>query len=300
MNTNDKLHQQALDILAQMKPTSDERNAKSTVADYDERRRQATMQFGEVASQIWEALERGESVGGAKGKEEWCAIAGKKIRWVQTAIARWRGAGAVSAPSADASLHPLEVSIDSIDFDSEKASIELEVSEWRDVPDRRAYSVLGNLTIMVEAQDVPLKMEMPCPLCDNDRMTVREDETYGDHITNVKEARGILAGKPRAGEYCRMSGQPVRGNIAERYLVVQLYKKMEKTLRSMRLWNDALKQEFDEAVKDEAEAQKHGKECRSDAAKRGVQTRRTNIIQRPVRPAIVESRAASSDAGACS
>jgi hypothetical protein len=287
---NDKLHQQALDILAQMKPTSDERNAKSTVADYDERRRQATMQFGEVASQIWEALERGESVGGAKGKEEWCAIAGKKIRWVQTAIARWRGAGAVSAPPDDASIHPLSVSIDGFDFSSEEARVELEVSEWRDMPGRRAYSVLGDLTIMVEAQDVPLKMEMPCPLCDHDRMTVREDGTYGDHITNVKEARGILAKyaeKPRANEYCRMSGELVRGNIAKRYLVAQLYKKMEKTLRSMRLWNDALKQEFDEAVKDETEAQKHGKERRSDAAKRGAQTRRENIIQRPIRPASV-------------
>lgn len=287
MNTNDKLHQQALDILAQMNPTSAEKDAKYTVADYDERRRQATMQFGEIASQIWEALERGESVGGAKGKEEWCALAGKKIRWVQTAIARWRGGSAVSAPPADASIHPLRVSIDGFDFSSEEARVELEVSEWRDMPDRRAYSVLGNLTIMVEAQDVPIKMEMPCPLCDNERMTVSEDETYGDHTTNVKEARGILAkyaGKPRAGEYCRMSGQPVRENIAERYLVAQLYKKMEKTLRSMRLWNDALKQEFDETVKDEAEAQKHGKERRSDAAKRGAQTRRTNMREQVLLP----------------
>jgi hypothetical protein len=235
-NQNDKLHQQALDALADGKPSQAEQSALDGAWNYNQRRKEATARFGEIASQIWEKLEAGEAVGGVNTKEAWCGVVGIKIRWAQKAINRHRGV--LSTPSADTSIKPLGVFIDSLDYDSEEARVELEVSEWQEMPRRRAYSVLGDLTIMVEAQDVPLKMEMPCPLCDHDRMTIREDGTYGDHITSVKEAQGVLAkyaGKPRANEYCRMRSQPVRENIAGRYLVAVLYKKMKKILSAMRL-----------------------------------------------------------------
>jgi hypothetical protein len=84
MNANDKLHQEALDALKRMS------GAKSKAQDYDTRRKEATARFGEVASRIWEALERGESVGGMTKKENWCAVVGVRMRWTQTAIERFR------------------------------------------------------------------------------------------------------------------------------------------------------------------------------------------------------------------
>jgi hypothetical protein len=236
VNPNDKLHRDALAVLKQMKPSRAERSAKDTVANYNERRNEATVRFGKIASAIWEKLEAGESVGGAVTKEGWCSVTGIKIRWAQTAIQRYRAANgdALSAPDADPTLHPLGGSIYDLDFDSERAYVELEVSEWRDIPGRRIYSVIGDLTVSVEAPDVPLKNEMPCPACGHRGVTVKGGN-YGDHITGTKSTR-------RDGSsYCKMSGKPVV--ITEKFLVAALYKKVERTLRTMRLWRDSLKRD---------------------------------------------------------
>lgn len=96
---NDQLHKDALDILKQMKPTSAEQKAKDEASDYDARRREDTARLGEVVSKIWDAFDRNETVGGVAGKQEWCKIAGVKIRWMQRVVAKHRGV--LSTPNPD-------------------------------------------------------------------------------------------------------------------------------------------------------------------------------------------------------
>lgn len=82
--TNDQLHKEALSAYVKLA------RARGQTEHYNEVRRENTALFGGLASQIWEALERGESVGGAATKEDWCKLAGVKMRWTQTAIKRHR------------------------------------------------------------------------------------------------------------------------------------------------------------------------------------------------------------------
>lgn len=282
-NPNDKLHQQALDILADMKPTSAEKKAKDTVADWNERRKDKTLEFGKVASEIWLGLENGETYGGAKGKEQWCAIVGRKIRFVQEAIIRYRiSIGAVTAPSPsdDPNFHPLNASVGDflhssvIEFNDKEAYVVIGITEWVATP--QFYSVSGSVRITVRAQDVPLKKEMPCPACKSTH-TVREDGTYGYCITSVESARSRSAAPPEhknaswADNYCKMSGKPVV--ITEDILIKALYKKMKKTLSAMHLLDERIKAEFDTAVTETKKEHREYAEARSLSARRGARTR---------------------------
>lgn len=282
-NANEKLHQQALDILADMKPTSVEKKAKDTVADYNNRRKDRTLEFGKVASEIWLGLENGETYGGAKGKEQWCAIVGRKIRFVQEAIIRYRiSIGAVTAPSPsdDPNFHPLNASVgdflhpSAIEFNDKEAYVVIGITEWFATP--QFYNVSGHVRITVRAQDVPLKKEMPCPACKSTH-TVRENGTYGYSITSVESARSRSAAPPEykdaswANDYCKMSGKPVV--ITEDVLIKALYKKMKKTLSAMHLWDDRIKAKFDVEVKETKKDHREYAEARSLSARRGARTR---------------------------
>lgn len=67
--SNDKLHKEALAVLKQMKPTSAEQKAQDSAFNYNARRREATARLGEVVSKIWNAFDRGETVGGATARK---------------------------------------------------------------------------------------------------------------------------------------------------------------------------------------------------------------------------------------
>lgn len=282
-NANDKLHQQALDILADMKPTKDEKDAQGVIADWNERRKKKTLAFGKVASEIWLGFENGETYGGAKGKEQWCAIVGRKIRFVQEAITRYRiSIGAVTAPSPsdDPNFHPLNASVgdflhpSSIEFNDKEAYVVISITEWFATP--QFYNVSGSVRITVRAEDVPLKKEMPCPACKGTH-TVRDDGTYGYRITGVESARSRSAAPPEykdaswADDYCKMSGKPVV--ITEDVLIKALYKKMKKTLGAMHLWDERIKAEFETAVKETKKEHREYAEARSLSARRGARTR---------------------------
>ena len=81
IQNNDALHQEAVKLLVAAK------DAKNHTADYNKRRREATEALRPVLTEIWNAFERGETVGGFAGKEVWAKGQGVTIRHVQKVIA---------------------------------------------------------------------------------------------------------------------------------------------------------------------------------------------------------------------
>lgn len=74
--SNDELHKQAVDLLERLKATRAESRAKSTLKNYNTRRKEAAAAVRPVLTALWEAFERGETVGGCKGRKEWCKKVG--------------------------------------------------------------------------------------------------------------------------------------------------------------------------------------------------------------------------------
>jgi len=87
-NNNQKLHDAAIKALDAFTSVKDA--ACASAKDYNVRRKDATDKAAKACAAIWDAFERGETVGGATGKEEWCKIIGKRIRWIQTIVERHR------------------------------------------------------------------------------------------------------------------------------------------------------------------------------------------------------------------
>jgi hypothetical protein len=83
---NDILHQQAVKLLVARQATNSEVNAKGVAKSYNQRRREATAALRPILIQIWEAFDRGESVGGFTGKEAWCAGQSIGIRHCQKIV----------------------------------------------------------------------------------------------------------------------------------------------------------------------------------------------------------------------
>ena len=67
---NDELHKEAKRLLRL------EASAKRKSSDYNSRRKEATAALKPVLTSIWEAFDRGETVGGCKGPKEWCKSVG--------------------------------------------------------------------------------------------------------------------------------------------------------------------------------------------------------------------------------
>jgi len=84
--TNDQLHENAVKYLLQRQRNATETNAKGVVKSYNQRRREATAKLQPILTQIWDALERGESVGGHCGKEDWASSQSITIRQIQRII----------------------------------------------------------------------------------------------------------------------------------------------------------------------------------------------------------------------
>lgn len=84
---NDSLHAQAVQLLLQRAATAPEVAAGLVRKSYNARRREATAELRPVLTQVWEALGRGESVGGFTTKEAWAAGQSIKIRQIQKIIA---------------------------------------------------------------------------------------------------------------------------------------------------------------------------------------------------------------------
>jgi hypothetical protein len=92
-HANDGLHKRAIAAAEALL------KAKHKAGDYNERRREATLDYGKVMSEVWTKLEAGEAVGGITQKEVFCKLLNIKMRWTQTAIQRYRvSTGALSAP----------------------------------------------------------------------------------------------------------------------------------------------------------------------------------------------------------
>jgi len=85
--TNDQLHEDAVKLLLQRQRNATETTAKGVVKSYNQRRREATAKLQPILTQIWDALERGESVGGHCGKEDWASSQSITIRQIQRIIA---------------------------------------------------------------------------------------------------------------------------------------------------------------------------------------------------------------------
>lgn len=68
---NDQLHKDAVKLLQQRQPSGTEATSKAATLSYNKRRKQATAELRPILKQIWDALERGETVGGWATKEDW-------------------------------------------------------------------------------------------------------------------------------------------------------------------------------------------------------------------------------------
>jgi hypothetical protein len=149
MNPNDQLHQQALDALADRKPSQTEQDAIDGANNYNQRRKEATARFGEVASQIWEKLEAGEAVGGVSTKEAWCSVVGIKIRWAQKAIHRYRVSVGRTEDALPASQSLLTAYPDDISFHKGKLIAYIGIEK------RNTYvlhDVSGNIEIYIACE----------------------------------------------------------------------------------------------------------------------------------------------------
>lgn len=85
--TNDQLHEDAVRLLLDRQRNAKETNAKGVVKLYNQRRREATAELRPKLAQIWEALARGETVGGFTSKEDWASSQSITIRQIQRIIA---------------------------------------------------------------------------------------------------------------------------------------------------------------------------------------------------------------------
>jgi hypothetical protein len=85
---NDALHKEAVKLLVAVNEDRKKSADARTVAnDYNARRRANTEALRPILTQIWDALARGETVGGYTGKEAWAKGQGITIRHVQKIIA---------------------------------------------------------------------------------------------------------------------------------------------------------------------------------------------------------------------
>src|ERR1019366_7456589 len=84
--TNNQLHEDAVKLLLQRQRNATETTAKGVVNSYNQRRKDATANLRPVLKQIWEAFERGESVGGFHGKEDWAKSQLIGIKQIQRII----------------------------------------------------------------------------------------------------------------------------------------------------------------------------------------------------------------------
>lgn len=84
---NENIHKAVLDALGKVKAVANGQDA-AAVRHYNKERKEVTAAFGVAMIPVWEALERGESVGGCVGKEQYCTAWNMGIRWVQKAVTR--------------------------------------------------------------------------------------------------------------------------------------------------------------------------------------------------------------------
>jgi hypothetical protein len=82
---NDTLHQQAVQLLAEIKV------AGGQAKTYNQRRREATERLRPVLTEVWAALDQGQTVGGFPSKKDWAKAQGVTIRHIQKIIAGPRG-----------------------------------------------------------------------------------------------------------------------------------------------------------------------------------------------------------------
>jgi hypothetical protein len=83
---NNQLHEEAVRLLLDRQRNATETNAKGCVKSYNQRRKQATAELQPILSAIWDALKRGESVGGFTSKEDWASSQSITIRQIQRII----------------------------------------------------------------------------------------------------------------------------------------------------------------------------------------------------------------------
>ena len=199
-----------------------------------------------MLKQIWDAFDEATknktpiTINGCTKKEQWAAWSGQSIRNIQHILR-----GKRDRKKKDEANHGslgIGVSLQGFTLEKNYAWVSLEIEAKRDLPylgkrrDNNDYSH-GDPTTDPTAE-----------------WTHTIKDVYGKVDITVENEDGTLD--------------------TDKKLVAALYEKMQTTLKSIHLWRDGLKQEFEEFVKDDIERQEEQKERRSASAKKAAETRK--------------------------
>lgn len=201
----------------------------------------ATEKLRPMMQQVWAALEAGQTVNGCTKKEEWAAWSGQTTRNIQHVLKGKRDRRAEVKKRTSGSSN-IGVALQGFTLEKDYAWVSLEIEAKSELPylgkrrNNNDYSH-GNPT---------------------------EDPT-AEWIHVIKDVHGSID----------ITVESEDGSLdTDKKLVAALYEKMVATLKSMRLWRDSLKPEFEEYVQETIERDEHKKEERSQKAKKAAVKRK--------------------------
>jgi len=191
-NTNRDLHDEARKLIAEMKRTKKEdaaakeiaghrdqtKSARQTIAQYNERRKTATEKLAQVLVKVWGCFERGESVGGAVNKKEWCKAQGLGKRWCEKLIAKAQGKR--TDVCVRLTLEVAEVSYQS-NLKTPRLSAQLEFTDADSKAGTPLLETLGDITVRVPCDPTDRSAAVP-PLYKKVVATVRSLRMPTDQI----------------------------------------------------------------------------------------------------------------------
>lgn len=201
---------------------------------------------------VWLALESGQVVNGYTTKEQWCKEFAKVTIKTAQRIIFGRKESEATKRSPDTTIY-----LSTVEFSTTEAQAVVEIEQKHDVKYQGKRRNSGDVSLSGDNGDT------------HEAYKVLEKENKVVWTHTVIEVDGRIV----------VSVENEEGTMTEKELVAALRTKTTATLKSMRLWDAKLTEEFNVLVKETADWHEEQAERRSRSAKKAAETRKKKFTK---------------------